>query len=135
MIPRGLRILLCAQPVDMRRSFDGLAALVVDKLDEDPTADDALFVFVNANRTRAKLLWRDSTGFCILYKRLDSLVFGLPDLPHGSTRVALDAHALSTLLDGAAEAAPPAPTPKDIARAAKALARSRLAKISPQLSS
>lgn len=134
MIPRGLRILLCAHPVDMRRSFDGLATLVIEKLNEDPTTDNALFVFISANRTRAKLLWRDSTGFCILYKRLDSLVFALPDIPRGAARVALDARTLSTLLDGVAESAPPPTTVKDVARAAKALARERLRKISPQLS-
>ena len=133
MIPHGLRILLCAQPVDMRRSLDGLAELV-DKLDEDPTGDDVLFVFINALRTRAKLLWRDSTGFCILYKRLDSRLFALPEIPKGAARVVLDARSLSTLLDGVADAAPPSTTSKDIARAAKALARERLDKNRPQLS-
>ena len=133
MIPRGLRVLLCAHPVDMRRSFDGLATLVVEKMDEDPTAQGALFVFVSADRARVKLLWRDTTGFCILYKRLDSLVFALPEIPRGATGVVLDARALSALLDGVGESAPRT-TVRDVARAAKALARERLQRNSPQLS-
>jgi hypothetical protein len=45
----------------------------------------------------------------------------------------LDARSLATLLDGVADAAPPSTTSKDVARAAKALARERLAKNRPQL--
>ena len=57
-----MRVLLCASPVDMRRSFDSLASLVIERLDEDPTAGDTLFVFVNAARDKVKLLWRDESG-------------------------------------------------------------------------
>lgn len=133
MMPKALRILLCAHPVDMRRSFDGLAELVVEKLDEDPTAEGALFVFINARRDRAKLLWRDPTGFCVLYKRLDSRFFAVPgDIPAGAARVTLDASTLATLLDGAPEEPLREPTSREVARAAKALARARMAKESPQ---
>lgn len=133
MIPAALRILLCAAPVDMRRSFDGLAALVVEKLDEDPTVESALFVFINARRNRAKILWRDATGFCLLYKRLDARVFALPEVKDGATRVSLDAAALSTLLDGVTNEAPPPSTGRDIARAARILAKERLSSSAPQL--
>ena len=133
MMPVRLRILLCAQPVDMRRSFDGLAAVVVERLDEDPTADDALFVFINARRDRAKLLWRDGSGFCLLYKRLDARLFALPvDLPADATRVTLEAGALAALLDGAPEEPPRQPTMKETARAAKALVRARILREAPQ---
>lgn len=135
MMPLRLRILLCAQPVDMRRSFDGLAALVVEKLDEDPTADDALFVFINARRDRAKLLWRDATGFCLLYKRLDTRFFALPaGMSADVTRISLEASALSALLDGAPDEPPRQPTTRDIARAARVLARERISQHAPQLS-
>ncbi len=132
MIPSALRILLCADPVDMRRSFDGLAALVVERLDEDPTADGALFVFINRRRDRAKLLWRDATGFCVLYKRLDARVFDLPDVSADTTLVVLDARALATLLDGVPEAGPPRATSRDVARAGRILAKERLERESPQ---
>jgi transposase len=133
MIPDGLRVFLCAHPVDMRRSFEGLATLVVEKLHEDPTAEGALFVFINMRRDRAKLLWRDATGFCILYKRLDGRVFAVPDAPAGTSRVALDLDELAMLLDGGFEEAPRRPTPKEVARAARALARARVAHRHEQL--
>jgi len=125
-MPRPLRVLLCAQPVDMRRSFDGLAELVVNKLDEDPTAEGALFVFINTRRDRAKLLWRDSTGFCILYKRLEGRLFPVPEAPADARRLELDVDALAALLEGAEEQPPRAPTVKEIAHAARSIARARM---------
>ena len=126
MMPRPLRVLLCARPVDMRRSFDGLAELVVNKLDEDPTAEGALFVFINTRRDRAKLLWRDSTGFCILYKRLEGRLFPVPEAPDGTHRLELNVGALAALLEGAEEQQPRAPTTREIARAARAIAHARM---------
>lgn len=133
MIPTALRILVCTHPVDMRRSFDGLAALVVEQLDEDPTADGALFVFINANRSRAKLLWRDSSGFCLLYKRLDARVFAVPETRDGVPAISIDAAAMSALLDGVIRAPPPPSTERDIARAARLAAKEQLASRIPQL--
>ena len=52
MIPTNLRVLLAITPVDMRRSFDGLARLVVETLGEDPRAAHSLFVLVNHKRGR-----------------------------------------------------------------------------------
>jgi transposase len=132
--PRPLRILLCAQAVDMRASFDRLAELVVERLDEDPTVEETLFVFINARRNRAKILWRDATGFCLLYKRLDSRLFAVPDIPVDATHISLDAKALSVLLDGAVEMPPTPPTDRDVARAARSLAKKQMSsEISPQL--
>jgi transposase len=53
MIPSALRIMLATAPVDMRRSFEALARVVVDALGEDPRAESSLFVFVNGKRERA----------------------------------------------------------------------------------
>jgi transposase len=101
MIPTHLRILLATAPVDMRRSFDGLARAVVETLGEDPRARHSLFVFVNHKRDRIKVLWRDTTGWCLLYKRLDENVVALPThIPDGATSVSVDAKALARLLDG-----------------------------------
>jgi len=126
VMPRPLRVLLCAQPVDMRRSFDGLAELVVNRLDEDPTAEGALFVFINTRRDRAKLLWRDSTGFCILYKRLEDRLFPVPEAPAGTQRLELDADVLAALLQGVEEQPPRAPTAREVARAARSIAHARM---------
>ena len=53
--PGALRVFLAVEPADMRKSFNGLFALAVDQLKEDP-AQGALFVFTNRRRNRIKLL-------------------------------------------------------------------------------
>lgn len=80
------------------------------------------------------MLWRDGSGFCLLYKRLDTRVFALPELAEGVTRVNLDAQSLSALLDGVTAEPPPLSTNRDLARAAKQLVEQRLAAQDPQLS-
>jgi transposase len=128
MIPSTMRVLLCATPVDMRRSFDSLAAVVVERLDEDPTRSDTLFVFVNAARDKVKLLWRDESGVCLLYKRWDDDEAALPEVPDGAKHVTMELSALARLLRGAPVTTPTQvePTAKATARAARAAARTWL---------
>jgi transposase len=119
VIPTHLRVLLAVAPVDMRRSFDGLARAVVESLGEDPRARHSLFVFVNHKRDRLKVLWRDTTGWCLLYKRLDENVVVLPThIPDGATSVGVDAAALARLLDGVKPQK--LETPREIARKSRA---------------
>jgi transposase len=70
----NLKIFLTVEPADMRRSFNGLYALAVDKLKEDPM-DKALFIFCNKNRSRIKLLHFDGTGLWVMAKRLEKGTF------------------------------------------------------------
>ncbi len=77
MLPATMRVLLYREPVDMRRSFDGLECLVRDGLGEDPLSG-SLFVFSNRRRDRAKLLLWDGSGFWIWYKRLEEGTFHFP---------------------------------------------------------
>ena len=77
MLPATMRVLLYREPVDMRRSFDGLECLVRDVLGEDPLSG-SLFVFSNRRRDRAKLLQWDESGFWIWYKRLEAGTFHFP---------------------------------------------------------
>ena len=129
MIPSNLRVLLATSPVDMRRSFDGLARLVVDALGEDPRASNALFVFVNHKRDRLKVLWRDATGWCLLYKRLDENVVALPEhVPDGVVSVDVDAAALARLLDGVKPQR--RETDREIARMSRDIALSQLGNVS-----
>ena len=125
MIPSSMRVMLCATPVDMRRSFDSLAALVIERLDEDPTRGDTLFVFVNPARDKVKLMWRDGSGVCLLYKRWDDDAAALPEIPDGAKRVVMEFSALARMLDGAPmkTATQMQPTPKAVAHAAKAAAK------------
>ena len=77
MIPMGTRIFVCTAQVDMRKSFDGLAAAAQEATKSDPEGG-ALFVFANRRSNRLKVLWWDRTGYCLLYKRLEWGVFRLP---------------------------------------------------------
>jgi len=93
VIPSAVRIFVCAEPQDMRRSFDGLALAAREHVGEDPQSG-ALFVFVNKRRNRTKVLWFDRNGFCLLYKRLHRARFELPDAR------TIDARALANLMRG-----------------------------------
>jgi transposase len=69
MIPTSVAIYAASTAIDMRRSFDGIADLVRNGLKLDPHCG-AIFVFYNKRRDRLKLVWREGTGDCLLYKRL-----------------------------------------------------------------
>jgi transposase len=68
---RQVSVYAYTQATDMRKSFDGLAALVTPGLRRDPLSGD-LFLFVSRNRKRAKVLLFDGTGVCVYAKRLES---------------------------------------------------------------
>lgn len=95
MIPGSVRIFVCAEPQDMRRSFDGLALAAREVLGEDPESG-ALFCFTNKRRNRLKVLWFDRNGYCLLYKRLNQARFLMPD------ERTIDGVALAKLLRGIA---------------------------------
>ncbi|MGZ6673912.1 MAG: IS66 family insertion sequence element accessory protein TnpB [Solirubrobacteraceae bacterium] len=106
MLPPSVRIFVCTQPQDMRRSFDRLAQVAREVVGEDPQGG-AMFVFAGKRGTRLKVLWWDRNGLCLLYKRLHGAVFELPsasvaDGPRASVRI--DAAALGRLLAGVAKA-------------------------------
>lgn len=71
------QILAYRDPVDMRKSFDGLIALTKGVLGEDPLSG-SLFVFFNRRRNYLKLVYWDRTGFCLFAKRLEHGHFVLP---------------------------------------------------------
>jgi transposase len=102
MLPAGVRIFLCLEPQDMRRSFDALALVTQQVLGEDPQSG-ALFVFVGKRPTRAKVMWWDRNGYCMLYKRLHRALFKLPDTSAAAGPGAkIDGAALAQLLAGVA---------------------------------
>ena len=68
--PPTVRVFLCQHPVDMRKSFNGLAGCVEQQLLADPL-DGHLYVFFNKRSTMVKILVWDRTGFCIYSKRLE----------------------------------------------------------------
>jgi transposase len=100
MLPAGVRIFLCTEPQDTRRSFDALSLVVQQVMGEDPLSG-ALYVFVGKRPTRAKVLWWDRNGLCVLYKRLHRALLKVPETCIGTgPAVRIDAAALAQLLAG-----------------------------------
>jgi transposase len=101
MLPSSVRILVCTERQDMRKSFDTLAAVVREVLREEPQSG-ALYVFVGKRATRVKVLWWDKNGYCLLAKRLHQALFAVPVASEGDASLRIDAAALAQLLAGVA---------------------------------
>ena len=92
------RIWLCTQPTDMRRSFDGLSALVRNHLCDDPTSGH-WFAFINRRRTQMKVLAFEEGGYCVWSKRLEQGQFATLS-EAGSDKRALSRMEFLALLEG-----------------------------------
>ncbi len=99
VVPAAVRIYLAAERHDMRKSIDGLAAVVRGAWGKDVFSGH-LFVFLGRRSDRVKVLAWDRGGFVLYYKRLERGRFHLPPLPQGASVVELDGPQLSMLLDG-----------------------------------
>lgn len=97
--PSTVRIFVALDPVDMRKSHHGLAAIVRDQLDLDPLAGHLIF-FVNKRRNLAKILFFDRTGLALLYKRLERGTFQLPEADGEGGRAEIDPASLAMILEG-----------------------------------
>lgn len=98
--PPSVRIYLAIEPVDMRKSFNGLYAIASERLKVNPLSG-GLFVFANRRRDLLKILYWDGTGLWVLAKRLEKGGFTWPrgaDVSSG--RLQLKGEALSMLLGG-----------------------------------
>jgi len=98
-IPHNTRISLCTTPIDLRKSFDGLIGIVRSELAADPLSGH-LFVFLNRNHTRMKILYWDGDGFAIWYKRLESGTFRFPAVLGDTKSIELTRSGLSMILEG-----------------------------------
>lgn len=96
-VPTTVGIYLHTRPTDMRKSFDGLSALVREQFAADPL-DGSLFVFLNKRRDRLKLLWWDHDGLVLWYKRLEKGTF--EGMVSEQTPLSIDAAQLAMLLTG-----------------------------------
>lgn len=105
MMPGGLttfsapRVYLYCQAVDMRRSFDGLMAIVQTELCRD-VRDGELFVFINRRADRLKALWWDEDGLAIFMKRLECGTFQRPAAKQSDRCLLIDRVQLGILLSG-----------------------------------
>jgi transposase len=96
----SLKVFVAVAPCDLRKGFNGLHALVTERLGEDPRAG-ALFVFINRRHTRLKILCWDGTGLWVLTKRLEEGTFSWPKhLEPQTTKLSLTPQALALLTDG-----------------------------------
>jgi len=96
----SLRVFLAVEPCDMRKGFEGLHALVSERLKEDVRVG-ALFVFSNLRHTRLKVLYFDGTGLWLMTKRLEKGTFAWPKaVETGATKLALRPEAFAMLTDG-----------------------------------
>jgi transposase len=78
-LPLPVRVYLCLEPTDMRRSFDGLCRMVREHVGADPLSGD-LFVFRSKRGDRVKLLYWLGDGLAIWYRRLEEGTFVFPKL-------------------------------------------------------
>jgi transposase len=96
-LPPSTRIFVCARPVNMCQSFDGLAAQAREVIGRDPLSGH-LFVFRNRKGHLLKALFWDGNGFAVYYKRLERGTFRLPAIRAGSLE--LSPRELASLLAG-----------------------------------
>ncbi len=99
-VPSAVKIFLYGQAADLRRGYDGLAAIVQGAMGEDPLSG-SLFVFVNKRGNRIKLLYWDRDGYAIWMKRLERGTLEMPqaDDPE-AVSLKITATQLSLILEG-----------------------------------
>ena len=76
------KIFVCRKPTDMRKGINGLSGLICTVIEQDPQSGH-LFFFMNRNRTLAKILWFEESGYWMLYKRLERGQFSIFDQASG----------------------------------------------------
>lgn len=98
-LPPSVRIYLATTPTDMRKSIDGLMAIVRNAWTTDAYSGH-LFVFPSRRGDRIKILYWDRGGFVLYYKRLERGRFKLPPQDVVLRAVVIEAPVLAMLLDG-----------------------------------
>ena len=96
---RHLRVFVYRDPVDMRKAYDTLTALVEGPMGQRLLSGD-VFVFIGRTRKRAKALYFDGTGLCMLCKRLERGHFAAPWQRPGQGPLELTMNELALLLEG-----------------------------------
>lgn len=96
----GTRVYLALGTTDMRKSIDGLAALVAASLVLDPLSAH-WFVFCNRGRDKLKILYWDHNGYWLYYRRLERGRFAWPQQAPGEA-LSITPRQLAWLLDGLA---------------------------------
>ena len=96
----SLKVFLAVEPVDLRKSFEGLYMVVLERMKKDPYSGE-LYLFTNRNRNRIKLLYWDGTGLWVMTKRLEKGTFFWPKaMVEGEVKLSVAPEALVLLLNG-----------------------------------
>ena len=95
----AIKIYLHREPVDMRKSYDGLFGIVKNELSMD-VRSGGLFMFINLRRNRVKLMYWDNDGIAIWQKRLERGSLQHPQPKDHAKHLAIDASELNLLLSG-----------------------------------
>ena len=98
-LPASVRVYLCLSSCDMRRSFDGLHALVRDHLRLDAFAGH-LYLFANKRKDPLKILYWDRDAFAIWAKRLERGCYAIPSGEVGASGFEITIEELGALLSG-----------------------------------
>jgi transposase len=94
-----VRVFVYREPVDMRKAYDTLSALVEGPMKKKLLSGD-VFAFIGRTRKRAKALYFDGTGLCMLCKRLETGHFAAPWKRPGEGPLELTMSELALLLEG-----------------------------------
>jgi transposase len=98
--PSSVRIYVAAEPVDLRRGFDGLAEATRQILRQEPLSG-FMFVFINRRKNRMKILLWEPSGYWVFYKRLERGTFRLPLAPRlGERHIVLESTDLALMIEG-----------------------------------
>ena len=98
-LEEATKVFLYAKPTDMRKGFDGLYGLVLDQMELDPRLG-YLFVFMNKQRTRIKVLHWNNDGLAIFHKRLERGTFRRPTSRSNAPNSELSKEELFMILRG-----------------------------------
>jgi transposase len=99
-LPATVRIYLAAEPVDLRRGFDGLAAATRHVIGANPLSGH-LFAFLNRRCNRLKILLWQPSGYLLVYKRLEAGRFKLPRVPlSGQRHIEMEPTDLALMMEG-----------------------------------
>ncbi|MDV7106414.1 IS66 family insertion sequence element accessory protein TnpB [Vibrio sp. TH_r3] len=97
MMPSG-KVYLVTGVTDMRKSIDGLSLIVAETLEMDPFSE-AWFIFCNRSRDKLKILFWDTNGFWLYYRRLEKGRFKWPE-PRSDNAIHISKQQLQWLLSG-----------------------------------
>jgi transposase len=99
-LPPSVKIFVAAQPVDARKSYSGLSAIVESHFGHD-LLEGHMYAFINRRGHQIQILFWDRSGLCIVKKRLEAGTFRLVRQPDGeATHVEIDSAELALMFEG-----------------------------------